>query len=133
MDPVQSTAGKVILETIPEAEPRSEPTRWGGRMARACRSLCCSVKTDDKIEPDKNSLLEKSGSQSPKLNGPVVTVSDTSVIASRETQVSDSGHTAGAPTDTDVDSSLPASEPSGDQRRGSVDSGAGNLGGGAVP
>ena len=126
MDPVQSPAGKVILETVPEAEPRNESTRWGGRMTRACRSLCCSVQTDDKTEPDKNSL-ERSGSQSPKLDGPVVSVSDTSVIASQETQVSDSGHTTGAPTDTDVDSSLPASEPSGDQRRGSIDSGAGNL------
>ena len=132
MDPVQSTAGKVILETPPEAEPRNESTRWSGRMTRACRSLCCSVQTDDRTEPDKNSL-EKSGSQSPKLNGPVVRVSDTSVIASQETQVSDSSHATGAPTDTGVDSSLPASEPSGGQRRGSADSGAGNLAGGAVP
>lgn len=127
MDPVQSTAGKVILDTVPEAaEQKGESSRLGGRILRACRPLCCSVKTDEKAEPDKQ-LQDRAGSQSPTENGPVISVSNSSTIASQQTQVTDSGQTTAAPDDTDANPSSPASEPSAGQRRASADSGAGNF------
>lgn len=130
MDPVQSTAGKVILDAVPDAaEQKVESSGLGGRILRACRPSCCSVQTDEKAEPDKQ-LQDRSGSQSPTESGPVINVSNTSTIASQKNQVSDSGQATTAPTDTDANSSLPASEPSAGQRRASADSGAGNFTGG---
>ena len=132
MDPVQSTAGKVVLDTVSDAaEQKSESSGLGGRILRACRPMCCSVQKDEdeKAEPDKQ-LQDRAGSESPTENGPVINVSNTSTIASQQTKASDSGQTTAAPTDTDASSSLPASEPSAGQRRASVDSGAGNLTGG---
>ena len=127
MDPVQSTAGKAVLDTIPDAaEQKPESGRLGRRILRACRPMCCSAQTDEKTEPSKQ-LQDRSGSQSPKVNEPVVSVSDTSTIASQKNQTSDSVDTT--TTDADANSSLPASEPSAGQRRASAGSAAGNFAG----
>ena len=133
MDPVQSTAGKVNLDTVPDAaEPKSESGHLGGRILRACRPLCCSVQTDEKAEPDKKPL-EKSTSQPPKISAPMVSVSDTSAIASQNKQTSDTADTPDTPdtpASTDADTSPPANEQRSGHRTGSVDSGAGSFAGG---
>ena len=101
MDPVQSTASKAILDTVPDAaEQKSESSRLGGRILRACRPICCSVQTDEGAEPDKKPL-EKSTSKP----------------------------TPDTPASTDADTSPPANEQQGGHQTGSVDSGAGRFAG----
>ena len=130
MDPVQSTAGKVILDTVPDAaEQKSESGRLGGRILRACRPMCCSVQTDEGTEPDKKPL-EKSTSQPPKIGAPMVSVSDTSAIASQNKQTSGTDPAPDTPASTDADTSPPANAQRGGHRTGSVDSGAGSFAGG---
>ena len=127
MDPVQSTASKVILDTVPDAaEQKSESSRLGGRILRACRPVCCSVQTDEGAEPDKKPL-EKSTSKPPKISAPMVSVSDTSALASQNKQTSDT--TPDTPASTDADTSPPANEQQGGHQTGSVDSGAGRFAG----
>ena len=126
MDPVQSTASQVVLDTVPDAaEQKSESSRLGGRILRACRPACCSVQTDEGTEPDKKPL-EKSTSKPPEISTPTVSVSDTSALASQNKPTSDTAPET--PASTDADTSPPANEqPGGHHRTGSVDSGAGSF------
>lgn len=126
MDPVQSTANQVILDKVPDAaEQKSESSRLGGRILRACRPVCCSVQTDEGAEPDKKPR-EKSTSKPPEISAPTVSVSETSALASQNKPASDPAPET--PASTDADTSPPANEPQGGhQRTGSVDSGAGSF------
>ena len=135
MDPVQSTASQVILDTVPDAaEQKSESSRLGGRILRACRPACCSVQTDEGAEPDKKPL-DKSTSKPPTISAPMVNMSETSALASQNQPASDTPPETPAtetspetPASTDADASPPANEqPGGHQRTGSVDSGAGSF------
>ena len=123
MDPVQSTAVQVAPEAIPEA--RNESSRWNSRVIRFCRPVCCSVQTDEGAEPAKKPL-EKSASQ-PKISAPMVSVSDTSALASQNKQTSDKTAAPDTPASTDADTSPPANEQPGGHRTGSIDSGAGSF------
>ena len=150
MDPVQSTASQVILDTVPDAaEQKSESSRLGGRILRACRPACCSVQTDESAEPDKKPR-EKSTSKPPEISAPTVSVSETSALASQNKPASDTAPETPAstnadtspetpastnadtspetPASTDADTSPPANvQPGGHQRTGSIDSGAGSF------
>ena len=137
MDPVQSTASQVVLDTLPDAaEQKSESSRLGRRMLRACRPACCSVQTDEGTEPNKKPQ-EKSTSKTPEISAPTVSVSETSVLASQNKPTSDTAPEtpagAGAetspetPANTDADTSPPANEQPAGHRNGSVDSGAGSF------